>query len=164
VDIFFVISGYLITYIIIIEIKEKRFSLVLFYERRARRILPALFLIMFLSSVVGYFLMLPDAYQNFGQSLVSTTLFSNNIFSIITSDYWDLTSEFKPLLHTWSLGVEEQYYFLIPLILLIIHNFFEKKINLILISIFLLSFFISMFGSINFKELIFILYQQELGN
>ena len=128
VDIFFVISGYLITYIIMIEIKEKRFSLVLFYERRARRILPALFLIMFLSSVVGYFLMLPDAYQNFGQSLVSTTLFSNNIFSIITSDYWDLTSEFKPLLHTWSLGVEEQYYFLIPLILLIIHNFFEKKL------------------------------------
>lgn len=128
VDIFFVISGYLITYIIIIEIKEKRFSLVLFYERRARRILPALFLIMFLSSVVGYFLMLPDAYQNFGQSLVSTTLFSNNIFSIITSDYWDLTSEFKPLLHTWSLGVEEQYYFLIPLILLMIHNFLKKKL------------------------------------
>ena len=128
VDIFFVISGYLITYIIIIEIKEKKFSLVLFYERRARRILPALFLIMFFSSIVGYFLMLPDAYQNFGQSLVSTTLFSNNIFSIITSDYWDLTSEFKPLLHTWSLGVEEQYYFLIPLILLMIHNFFEKKL------------------------------------
>jgi peptidoglycan/LPS O-acetylase OafA/YrhL len=155
VDIFFVISGYLITYIIIIEIKEKKFSLVLFYERRARRILPALFLIMFFSSIVGYFLMLPDAYQNFGQSLVSTTLFSNNIFSIITSDYWDLTSEFKPLLHTWSLGVEEQYYFLIPLILLIIHNFFEKKISLILVSIFLLSFAISMFGSLNFQRINF---------
>jgi len=155
VDIFFVISGYLITYIIITDIKEKKFSLVLFYERRARRILPALFLIMFFSSIVGYFLMLPDAYQNFGQSLVSTTLFSNNIFSIITSGYWDLTSEFKPLLHTWSLGVEEQYYFLIPLILLIIHNFFEKKISLILVSIFLLSFAISMFGSLNFQRINF---------
>lgn len=110
VDIFFVISGYLITTIIIEDMEQKRFSIVNFYERRARRILPALFLVMLVCIPFSWFWMLPDPLENFGQAIVATTLFSNNILLYITSGYWELASEFKPLLHTWSLGVEEQYY------------------------------------------------------
>lgn len=78
VDVFFVISGYLITTIIISEIAEDNFSIVNFYERRARRILPALFFVMLICIPFAWMWMLPDALENFGQSLVSTSLFSNN--------------------------------------------------------------------------------------
>jgi len=118
VDIFFVISGFLITSIILAELEQEKFSLINFYDRRARRILPALFVMMTVTLLVGYFTLLPDEFKNLGQSVVATTLFSNNILLSFTSGYWDLNSEFKPLLHTWSLGVEEQYYFIFPLILL----------------------------------------------
>lgn len=107
VDVFFVISGYLIITIILDELEKGEFKIVNFYERRARRILPALFVVMLISTIVGYFLLMPDEYKNLGQSLVATSFFSNNILLGITSGYWDLASEFKPLLHTWSLGVEE---------------------------------------------------------
>lgn len=117
VDVFFVISGYLITTIILAELEQEKFSIVNFYERRARRILPALFFVMFISSVAGYFLLMPDEFKNLGQSLVATSLFSNNVLLALTSGYWDLASEFKPLLHTWSLGVEEQYYVVVPILL-----------------------------------------------
>lgn len=119
VDIFFVISGYLITSIILAEKKAGTFTLINFYERRARRILPALYVVMATSLLVGYFSIMPDEYKNLGQSIVATTLFSNNILLILTSGYWDLASEFKPLLHTWSLGVEEQYYLLFPIFILL---------------------------------------------
>lgn len=120
VDIFFVISGYLITTIIRENLRNDDFSAAIFYERRARRILPALFLVMFVSLVFGSRALMPDDLKNFGQSLVATTLFSNNILLAITSGYWDLASEFKPLLHTWSLGVEEQYYVVTPILLLLL--------------------------------------------
>ena len=118
VDVFFVISGYLITSIILNELESGTFSLIHFYERRARRILPALFLIMFMSSIFGYAWMMPDEFKSFGQSLLATAFFSNNFLLAITSGYWDLASEFKPPLHTWSLGVEEQYYVLFPLLMI----------------------------------------------
>ena len=120
VDVFFVISGYLITTIILEDLRNGNFSVARFYERRARRILPALFLVMLVSLAFGYRALMPDDLKNFGQSLVATTLFSNNILLAITSGYWDLASEFKPLLHTWSLGVEEQYYVVIPILLLLL--------------------------------------------
>ena len=120
VDVFFVISGYLITTIIREDLSNGNFSVARFYERRARRILPALFLVMLVSLAFGYQALMPDDLKNFGQSLVATTLFSNNILLAITSGYWDLASEFKPLLHTWSLGVEEQYYVVIPILLLLL--------------------------------------------
>ena len=82
VDVFFVISGYLITTILIDDIENKRFSIANFYERRARRILPALFFVMFVCIPFAWMWMLPDALENFGQSLVSTSLFSNNILLI----------------------------------------------------------------------------------
>lgn len=116
VDVFFVISGYLITSIIYSEQRAGTFSLFAFYERRARRILPALYAVMLVCLPIACLLMLPDELENFGESLVATTLFSNNILLWLTSGYWALEVEFKPLLHTWSLGIEEQYYLLFPLL------------------------------------------------
>jgi len=118
VDVFFVISGFLITSILLSETSQGRFSLWTFYERRARRILPALFVVMAACVPVAYWSMLPNEFKNFGQSLVATSLFANNILLTMTSGYWSLASEFKPLLHTWSLGVEEQFYVLFPLLLM----------------------------------------------
>ena len=123
VDIFFVISGYLITTLIVQEIKDGSFSLSSFYERRARRILPALLVMMVSTTVIGYFVLMPDEYKNLGQSLVATMLFSNNILLGITSGYWDLASQFKPLIHTWSLGVEEQFYLIFPIFMLAISKY-----------------------------------------
>ena len=120
VDIFFVISGYLITSLILREQSLGTFSIINFYERRARRIIPALFLIMIVCIPFAIYLMQPDDLENFGQSLVATTLISNNYLLYLTSGYWDLASEFKPLLHTWSLGVEEQYYILFPILMILV--------------------------------------------
>lgn len=118
VDVFFVISGYLITALILEQMRRDAFSLLAFYQRRARRILPMLFVVMALCVPPAWALMLPDQLENFGQSLVATVLFANNILLHLTSGYWAQASELKPLLHTWSLGVEEQYYLLIPLLMM----------------------------------------------
>ena len=141
VDVFFVISGYLITTIIISEMAEGKFSIVNFYERRARRILPALFFVMLLCIPPAYFYMLPDPLENFGQSLVSTSLFSNNILLLMTSGYWDLASEYKPLLHTWSLAVEEQYYIIFPILMLSLWKFGRNAIFICFISIIIISLY-----------------------
>lgn len=140
VDIFFVISGYLITTIIINELEQGKLSIIKFYERRARRILPALFVVMFATLLAGYFLLMPDEYKNLGQSFVATSFFSNNILLGLTSGYWDLASEFKPLLHTWSLGIEEQYYVIVPILLLMVWKSGNNSIIYLLWSIFITSF------------------------
>lgn len=139
VDIFFVISGYLITSIIINEINKDKFSLVNFYERRARRILPALFFMLIISIPFGWLLLPPDSFNSYGQGLVSVAVFASNIFFWLTSGYFETASEFKPLIHTWSLAVEEQYYIFYPLILLGLFKFGLKKIVTVLIIIFALS-------------------------
>lgn len=135
VDVFLVISGYLITTILIEDIENKRFSIVNFYERRARRILPALFLVMLVCIPFAWMWMLPDPLENFGQSLVAATLSANNVLLYLTSGYWDLASEFKPLLHTWSLGVEEQYYVIFPLLLVLTWRFGKGFVLLSIIVI-----------------------------
>jgi peptidoglycan/LPS O-acetylase OafA/YrhL len=140
VDIFFVISGFLITAIIREDLAAGRFSLVEFYERRARRILPALYLVMICCLPAAWVLMSANALENFGQSLVATTLFANNVLLNLTSGYWDLESSFKPLLHTWSLGVEEQYYTVIPLLLLVAHKWFRQRVGWMLLLVGIVSF------------------------
>lgn len=117
VDLFFVISGYLITGILLKDLAAGRFSILQFYERRVRRIIPALMLVMLLCIPFAAWLDLPDGLENFGQSLVATSFFANNILLMLTSGYFELEAGFKPLLHTWSLGVEEQYYLLVPLLM-----------------------------------------------
>ena len=121
VDVFFVISGYLITKIIYTEAIEGKFSIFNFYLRRLRRIIPLVLLVNFISLIIGLFVMLPDDLENLGQSAVATNLFSNNILEyIVSKDYWNILNEFKPLMHTWSLGVEEQYYIIYPVLFIIL--------------------------------------------
>lgn len=117
VDLFFVISGYLITRILLKDLQRGSFSIARFYERRVRRIIPALMLVMLLSIPAAVLLDLPDDLENFGQSLIATTFFANNILLMVTSGYFELEANFKPLLHTWSLGVEEQFYLIVPLLM-----------------------------------------------
>lgn len=119
VDVFFVISGYLITQIIDSDISKNKFSVRQFYLRRIRRILPLVLIIAIVALTIGFFVMLPDDLENLAQSEIATNLFSNNILQFITTgDYWNVVNEYKPLMHTWSLGVEEQFYLFYPIIFL----------------------------------------------
>nr|CAA6817572.1 MAG: O-antigen acetylase [uncultured Thiotrichaceae bacterium] len=119
VDIFFVISGYLITSIIIAELETGDFTITGFYERRARRILPALFFVMAVSLPLAWWLLLPHELVAFGRSIIAVIVFASNILFWQESDYFATDSELIPLLHTWSLAVEEQYYVIFPILLLV---------------------------------------------
>ena len=127
VDIFFVISGFLITSIIVNDLEQQTFSFINFYLRRARRILPALFLVMATTIPFAWVWLPAGDMKEFAQSIVSTTLFSSNVLFWLQSGYFDTSAELKPLLHTWSLSVEEQYYFLVPLLLFCVWKFGHKK-------------------------------------
>lgn len=119
VDVFFVISGYLITGIIYRASKANTYSLAAFYGRRIRRILPLTLCVSFASLVVGMLVMLPDDLENLSQSVIATNLCANNILQAVTTrNYWDVVNEYKPLMHTWSLGIEEQYYLIYPFLFL----------------------------------------------
>ena len=142
VDIFFVISGYLITSLILKELKfTNNFSFKNFYERRTRRIIPALLTVILFSLPVGWFYLLPIDIIEFSKSILYSIGFSSNYFFYFSDiEYNALDSLFKPFLHTWSLSVEEQYYILFPVTLLLIFKFFRK---------FLLTFlFIILIGSL----------------
>ena len=117
VDVFFVISGYLITALIYAEMRTGRYSLVSFYERRVRRIFPALFAFLALVTLLSFVVLLPGDLARFAQSLFATTLFSSNILFWHEGGYFDAVATVKPLLHTWSLAVEEQFYLIYPALL-----------------------------------------------
>jgi peptidoglycan/LPS O-acetylase OafA/YrhL len=119
VDVFFVISGYLITSILISEMENGNFSILKFYERRARRILPALFVVMLACIPFAWMWMLPEQFKDFSESIVAVIFFVSNILFWREEGYFAGPAELKPLLHTWSLAVEEQYYLLFPIFLLL---------------------------------------------
>lgn len=141
VDIFFVISGYLITLIILKELYEtKNFSFLLFYERRIRRIIPLFLVVGLITSIPAWFFMLPSDFILLSKSFLSSSFFfSNFYFYEITTDYFARESELIPFLHTWSLSIEEQYYLITPLILFILFKYKEKFLLPVLFLLFFLS-------------------------
>ncbi len=145
VDVFFVISGYLITTVILEEYDGGRFSLIGFYERRARRILPALFFVLLCTVPAAWIWLLPDAYEAFSKSLMMATLSLSNIYFLRKTDYFAPDSSEVPLLHTWSLGVEEQFYALFPL--LFMFRLKVRTIFKIVLTVTLASLVASEFGA-----------------
>ncbi|GAA0413078.1 acyltransferase family protein [Cocleimonas flava] len=149
VDVFFVISGFLITTIILSEIQQDSFSLANFYERRARRILPALFFVMLVSLPFAWMWLLPSDMKDFAKSLIAVSTFSSNILFWTETGYWEASSELKPMLHTWSLAVEEQYYIFFPLFLLIMWKIRKRWILSTVLLLALISLAASQWGAYN---------------
>jgi len=154
VDIFFVISGYLITSIIFKELLTTgKFSFTYFYERRIRRILPVLFTVMLISLPAAWFLLLPSSLEDFSKSILYSLGFSSNFyFWFSNSVYGAESSLLKPFLHTWSLSIEEQFYVLFPIICIFLFTFFRR----FLLVFFLLGLVISLgaadWGSKNYPS------------
>jgi len=137
VDIFFVISGYLITSHIAGELEAGRFSLAGFYERRIRRIAPALCVMLLCASVGAYVLLYPSEMLDFEKALAAAVLSASNLYFWRTTDYF--SDQSNPLLHTWSLGVEEQFYIVIPLLLMLIFRYRRPWLSRVLIGLTLAS-------------------------
>ena len=150
VDIFFVISGYLITNIIIKDLYKNKFKLSNFYIRRSRRILPVLFFVTLSSIIASIFFMSAEEIKFFSKQTISVVLFLSNFFFWKNTGYFDPNSELQPLLHTWSLGVEEQFYIFFPIFLILIWNFYKKKLVLALLLISFFSLILCQLGG-NFK-------------
>jgi peptidoglycan/LPS O-acetylase OafA/YrhL len=149
VDVFFVISGYLITSIILQEQEAGTFTLIGFYDRRARRILPALFVVTLACVPFVWLWMLPGDLKDFSLSLIGLSAFISNIVFWIKSGYFDTAAEIKPLLHTWSLAVEEQYYLLFPAFVLLIWRAGRRYLPWVLLLAALLSFAAAQWGSLH---------------
>ena len=148
VDIFFVISGYLITRIIFKELLLKNsFDFFNFYERRARRILPMLFVVIFVSIPFAWKKLFPSDFVEYVDSIISSILFVSNFFFYFSETEYDASSSLlKPFLHTWSLGIEEQFYLISPLLTVFIFKYFKKRILVLLI--------IACVTSISFAEIL----------
>jgi peptidoglycan/LPS O-acetylase OafA/YrhL len=140
VDVFFVISGYLIAQILHREIQDDRFSLLRFYDRRIRRIFPALFVVVAFTLVAAEFFLLPSELVDFGHSIESAILFFSNMYFLSQTDYFNVALQNSPLLHTWSLAVEEQYYIFFPLLLYALRSFGNNSRWLTLAGVAALSF------------------------
>ncbi len=139
VDVFFVISGFLITTIIYRDAQAENFSYAHFYERRVRRLFPALAAMLALTSIAAWFMLMPLDYKGFVDSLVAALIFLANIQFWKKTDYFGDPVENIPLLHTWSLAVEEQYYILFPPLLILLVRFVPRHLNLVLLGLALLS-------------------------
>lgn len=132
VDVFFVISGYLITSIIQKDINKNEFSIVKFYDRRFRRIMPALYLLLIFTMLFTWFYFMPQEMKSYCRSLLSSLLFYSNFLFWNEAGYFDLDSAMKPLLHTWSLSIEEQFYIFYPTLLYFLNRYLKSKKILII--------------------------------
>ena len=140
VDVFFVISGYLITSIVYRESEQDKFSITHFYMRRIRRIIPLVLFISAVAFVLGLWLMLPDDFENLCQAIVASNVSANNVLMYITSsDYWAVKNDYKPLMHTWSLGIEEQFYLLYPFLFYFFKGSRVHRVKYILVALTALS-------------------------
>ena len=148
VDVFFVISGYLIATLIISEMTASEFRLLTFYERRARRLLPALFFVLAVCMPLAWLTLVPANLKSFGESLMaSATFLSNFLYSFVLGGYFDNSSEFRPLIHTWSLSLEEQFYIVFSLMMVALWRFGIKWTVIILTIGFGLTLSFSVIGS-----------------
>jgi len=157
VDVFFVISGYLISSVIFSEIAASQFSLLSFYERRIRRIVPALIVMLAGTSVLAYRYLLPVEMADFAKSLVAATFSQSNFYFWSQSGYFDAPAALKPLLHTWSLAVEEQFYILFPLFLMAVRKLFPARLRFSIVVIAAFSFAASAFGAYRYPSSTFYL-------
>jgi peptidoglycan/LPS O-acetylase OafA/YrhL len=139
VDVFFVISGYLITSIIIDQHQRGTFSLLDFYARRARRILPALFLVVLCMVPFAWLWMVPGQLREASQSVVAVSVFASNVLFWLHSGYFDRLAAERPLLHTWSLGVEEQFYLLFPVTFLLLWRFGKRWLGAVVVALAIVS-------------------------
>ena len=137
------------------EVDENNFSLIRFYEKRVRRIIPALFFVLAVCLPLSWFYLIPKQYEAFSFSLASVVGFVSNIYFYRTSGYFDIESEFKPLLHTWSLAVEEQYYFVFPIFILLFFRFGKRILLIALILVSILSFSLAEWTSRNHPSFAF---------
>jgi peptidoglycan/LPS O-acetylase OafA/YrhL len=147
VDVFFVISGYLITTLIIADLEKGSYSIIAFYERRARRILPALFFVVLCCIPFAYAWMLPSQLADFGQSIAAVTTFVSNILFWRRTNYFAPDSDLNPLLHTWSLAVEEQFYILFPILLMLLWRFGRRVLVSVVLALSLLSLGLAQWAS-----------------
>ncbi len=146
VDIFFVISGYLITTIILRDLHNGTFSFQKFFERRMRRILPILVVVVLTIMIAGYCLLLfQDELLDLGQSVFALSIFLSNVFFLRSHGYFEASADTFPLLHTWSLSVEEQFYIVFPLILFFAFRYTKRNVSVIIATIGVLSFLISVY-------------------
>ena len=150
VDVFFVISGYLISSTILADIAASRFSIVSFYERRIRRILPALVAMLCVTGLFAYKYLLPLELLDFSKSLLASTASVSNIYFWNQSGYFDAPAAMKPLLHTWSLAVEEQFYIFFPVFLMLVRKYSPARVKLAVISVAALSFVAAAIGAFKF--------------
>ena len=147
VDVFFVISGFLITGIIESEFSSGSFSLMGFYERRVRRILPALGVVIAAVTPAAWAILTPAQLKQYGQSVASVAVFSSNLLFWQQSGYFDVAAELKPLLHTWSLAVEEQFYLFFPLLLVVLIRLGKRARGVALSSLIVGSLVIAQVGA-----------------
>ena len=146
VDIFFVISGYLICGIIYNSAMAGNFSYLDFYKRRCLRILPPLFVVLLATLIFGYYHLLPAQFTDLSNSALAALLSASNIFFWKTTGYFDGPADLKPLLHTWSLAVEEQFYILFPIVLLFVVRVFRNRTTQVMLMVIAASLLLSIYG------------------
>lgn len=172
VDALFVLTGYFTSKSIIKRIKNNSFSLKKFYLNKIKRLLPSVLVLSLIVLLIGYFVMLPDDYDSLAQSVVATNIFSNNILAYITTgNYWDVVNDYKPLMHTWALGIEQQFYIIFPFLIWLMYSKIIKarkylKPSLIFLTLLSLVLFIlpNFETASKFYLLPFRFYQMSFGS